>query len=173
MVMPGDRRLVNLAVAQIALGLVAGVLATINLPDPLGLARYLPPFGLGHILIVPLFALAMGQAVLLALWGVASQSSPWKRLAGMVTGVACLEALLALGINGEFLGTTTVTVAVITAALLVLRILGIRLARSSLHTSHKHSPCLGLRRKIGPITVFFRPFRNNLYKKFTHINLVK
>jgi hypothetical protein len=129
--MPGDQRLRKLAVAQIALGLVAGALAPIRLPDPLGLADLLPPFGVQRILIVPLFALAMGQAVLIALWGVASTSSPWRRLVGLVAVAAYLEALLALGLDGEFLGTATVTIAVTTASLIVVRALGVRLARES------------------------------------------
>jgi hypothetical protein len=131
MVMPGEQRLRNLAVAQIVIGVVAGVLAPIKLPDPLGLARILPPFGLERILIAPLFALAMGQAVLIALWGVASTSSPWRRLAGLVAGAAYLEALLALGLDGEFLGTTSVTIVVTTASLLVVRVLGVRIVRQA------------------------------------------
>jgi hypothetical protein len=127
--MPDDQRLRKLAVAQVALGLVAGALAPIRLPDPLGLARLLPPFGVQRILIVPLFSLAMGQAVLIALWGVASRSSPWRRLVGLVAGSAYLEALLALGLDGEFLGTATVTIAVTTASLLVVRALDVRLDR--------------------------------------------
>jgi hypothetical protein len=127
--MPGDKRIRNLAVAQIVLGIVAVVLAPIRLPDPLGLARILPPFGLERILIAPLFALAMGQAVLIALWGVGSASSPRRRLAGMVAGAAYLEALLAVGLDGEFLGTASVTIAVTTASLLAVRALGLRLAR--------------------------------------------
>jgi hypothetical protein len=129
--MPSKQRLRNLAVAQITLGVVAGVVAPVKLPDRLGLAHILPPFGLERILIVPLFALAMGQAVLIALWGVASASSLWRRLAGLVAGAAYLEALLALGLDGEFLGTATVTIALTSASLLVIRALGIRLARQA------------------------------------------
>src|SRR5947209_5831358 len=84
MAMPDARRLRNLAVTQIVAGVVAGVLAPIRLPDPLGLASILPPFGLERILIVPLFALTMGQAVLISLWVVTSSSSPGWRLVGLV-----------------------------------------------------------------------------------------
>ena len=102
--MPGDNRLRNLAVAQIALGVVAGVLAPVKLPDPSGWLSILPPFGLDHILIVPLFALALCQALLIALWGTASTASPWKRLAGLVAGAVYLEALPFPDLRREFLG---------------------------------------------------------------------
>ena len=80
--MPGDRRLQILAVAHLALGVVAGVLAPVEL-------RTL--FEFKHILIVPFFASAFCQSFLLCFWGAASQAMLWKRLAGLVTGVLYLE----------------------------------------------------------------------------------
>jgi hypothetical protein len=129
MAMPGEKRLRNLALAQIALGVVAGVTAPIELPDLLGLAPMIPPFGLGRILIVPLFASAMTQALLLAVWGVASTSSPWTRLAGLAAGTAYLEGLLAVCLDGELLGTATVTIVVTTTSLLLARAMGLRFSR--------------------------------------------
>jgi hypothetical protein len=152
--MPGDRRLRNLAVAQIALGIVAVVLAPIRLPDHLGLARLLPPSGPERILVAPLFALTMGQAVLIALWGLASASSPWRRLAGLVAGAAYLEALLALGLDGEFLGTASVTIAVTTASLLVVRVLGVRIVRQAGEGQAGRPETEGLRFSIRGLMIF-------------------
>jgi hypothetical protein len=75
--MTGDRRLLGLAAGQLALGIVAGVLAPVELRNPLGLV---------HLPIVPLFASALCQALLLALWGATSRASPWKRLRGWPPG---------------------------------------------------------------------------------------
>jgi hypothetical protein len=143
-----------LSVAQIALGIIAGALATIRLPDPLGLARILPPSGLAHILIAPFFALAMCQAVLIALWGAASRSSPWRRLAGLVAGAAYLETLFPRDLRGEFLGTAALTVAVTTASLLVLRALGIRLARQVEEGRPGRGEAEGLRFSIRGLMLF-------------------
>lgn len=129
--MPCDNRLRNLTVAHIVLGIVAVVAAPVRLPDLLGLAQILPPFGLERILIAPLFALVMGQAVLIALWVVAGGQSPWIRLAGLIAGTIFLEAILAVGLNGEFIGAGSVTIAVTTAALLLIRALGVRIARQA------------------------------------------
>jgi hypothetical protein len=95
------------------------------------LRSMLPPAGLDHILIVPLFAVALCQALLIALWGTASTATPWKRLAGLVAGAVYLEALPFPDLRREFLGLSTVTVALSTASLLVGRALGIRVTRRS------------------------------------------
>lgn len=121
-VMPGDRRLQILAVAHLALGVVTSLLAHVEL---------FTPFGLRHILIVSFLAMALCQALLLSLWGVASQARPWKRVTGLATGAVYLEALVANDLRGEFLGTSTITVAVTTAFLLVLRWLGFRFIREA------------------------------------------
>src|SRR4051812_16293496 len=120
MVMTGDRRLLGLALTHSAFGVVAGVLAPVEI-------RF--TFGLVHLPIVPLLALALCQALLLALWGAASMASPWTRLAGLVAGAVYLEALVPSDLRREFLGISTITIAVTTATLLVVRTLGVRLTR--------------------------------------------
>ena len=118
--MPGNIRLQVLAASHVILGVSTAVLAPIHLSTP---------FGLDHILIVPWFALALCQAFLLSVWGSASQAPPWMRLAGLVTGTLCLEALVALDPTSEFLGTCTITISVTTGSLLVVRRLGVRFTR--------------------------------------------
>src|SRR5947209_3874882 len=114
--MQSDRRIWILAVAHLALGVVTGVLAPVQL---------LTPFGLVHILIVPFVASALCQSLLLSLWAAVSQAKPWKRLAGLAVGAMYLEALVAPGLRREFLGTSTITIVVTTASLLVMRWLGV------------------------------------------------
>src|SRR5437763_1748142 len=80
---------------------------------------------------LPLPALASCQALLLALWGATPTASPWKRLAGLVAGALYLEALIVPALRREFLGTSTITIAVTTATLFVVRTLGVRLARQA------------------------------------------
>jgi hypothetical protein len=145
MTMPSDHQIRNLAVTQLALGLVAAVLAPVELDSPLGLSA---------ILIVPLFASALGQAVLLALWGVASQASPARRLAGLVAGAVYLEALFAPDLRREFLGTATVATAVTTASLLVMRALGVRLTRQAGEGQSQWSQADGLRFSIRGLMLF-------------------
>lgn len=118
--MTGSRRLPWLVAAHIALGVVAGVLAPVKLRNSLGLE---------HILIVPLFASAMCQALLMALWVATSSSAPKERLVGLIAGTVFLEALFASDLRREFLGLATVTVLLATTSLLVVRWLGVRLAR--------------------------------------------
>jgi hypothetical protein len=140
-----DRRLAWLVVAHLAAGVVAGALAPVELRTPLGLDR---------ILVVPLFAVALGQAVLLALWGVGSTGPPWKRMAGLVTGAVCLEGLFAPGLRGEFLGTATVTVAVTTASLLGVRALGVGLTRRAEPDLPARPEAEGLRVSIRGLMLF-------------------
>jgi hypothetical protein len=121
-VMSGNRRLVVLAVFHVALGVVTGVLAHVVLSTPFGLAR---------ILAVPFVATALCQALLLATWAVASQTQVWNRLAGLVIGGACLEMLVAPDFRRELLGTSSITIVVTTATLLVVRWLGVRFTRQS------------------------------------------
>ena len=148
------RRLWSLVVVLIVTGIVAGMLAPIRLTAPLWLVRNLPPFGLQRILIVPLFASTMAQSALIALWGVASAASPWKRLAGLVVGAVYLEMLLALGLDDEFVGTATVTIAVTSLSLLVLRAMKIRLARQSEKAQVGRAEPEGLRFSIRGLMVF-------------------
>ena len=128
--MPGIKRLWWLVAAHLALGVTASFLAPVVV-HPSWLRCMLPPAGMDHILIVPLFALALCQALLIALWGTASTATPWKRLAGLVAGAVYLEALPFPDLRREFLGLSTVTVALSTASLLVGRALGIRVTRRS------------------------------------------
>ncbi len=143
--MPSDRRIRSLAVTQLALGLVAAVLAPVELDSTLGLS---------HILIVPLFASALGQAVLLALWGAASQASPARRLAGLVAGAVYLEALFAPDLRREFLGTATLTIVVISASLLLVRWLGVRITRQAEEGQSERSQADGLRFSIRGLMLF-------------------
>jgi hypothetical protein len=112
------RRLLGLAARHIVLGIIARLLAPIELPNVFGLVR-LP--------VVPLVASALCQAFLLAVWGATSSGSPWRRLAGLAAGAVYLEALLPSDFRRELLGMSTITVAVVTATLLVIRMLGVRL----------------------------------------------
>ena len=77
--------------------------------------------GSGHILIVPFIASALCQAFLLALWVAVSQATTWMRLTGLVAGAVYLEALVPSDLRREFLGTSTITIAVTTSTLLVMR----------------------------------------------------
>jgi hypothetical protein len=120
MAMPGDRRLWGLGAAHLGLGLASRALAPFDVPTP---------FGLERILVVPLVALALCQALLIALWGAASGASAWTRPAGLVAGAVYLEALLPERMRWAFRGTATLTIAVATASLLLARALGVRLAR--------------------------------------------
>jgi hypothetical protein len=118
--MTGDRKLVRLALANLGLGIAAALLAPISVPGT---------FGLDHILVVPLFASVLCQAVLLALWAASSGVSSWGRMAGLVAGAVFLEALFPADLRREFFGISTVTITLTTAILLVVRSLGIRLTR--------------------------------------------
>jgi hypothetical protein len=118
--MKRDRRLLVLAVAHFALSLVAAALAPIQVNTPSGLE---------HILIVPFCALVLCQAVLIALWAVASRAPLWIRLAGLAAGAVYLEALVPADMRREFSGVSTITIAVTAANLLAVQVLGVRLAR--------------------------------------------
>jgi hypothetical protein len=121
--MPGNRRVQALAVSHLVLGVGTAVLAPIKLSTP---------FGLDHILTVPIVASALCQAFLIALWGAASQTTAWKRLAGLVTAAVYLEGLVGPGfIRREFLGTSTITITVATGSLLVVQRLGVRFTRQT------------------------------------------
>ncbi|AGA28217.1 hypothetical protein [Singulisphaera acidiphila] len=143
--MPGDIRLQNLAVAQVILGGIAVTLAPIELNSPLGL---------GRLLIVPLFASALGQAVLLSIWGVASTVSPWVRMAGLVVGAAYLESMVNSRLGEEFLGVAAVTVVVTTASLLVVRALGGGFTQRAENSQAGRSDTEGLRFSIRGLMVF-------------------
>ena len=115
-----NKRLTSLAVLHFVTGLITGFLAQIVLPAPRELSG---------LLVVPLVASVLCQAFILALWGVTSTASPWKRIAGLLAGSVYLETLWLLALAGELPGTSTVTIAVTTASLLVLRAKDVRLTR--------------------------------------------
>ncbi len=143
--MLGDRRLQILAGAHLGLGVVFSVLSRVEVHTP---------FGLEHILMVPFFALALCQALLLSLWGAASQAKPWLRLAGLVAGAVYLEALFPFGLRREFLGTSTVTIVVTTATLLVIQWLGVRLTRQDDSDQSARQEPEGLRFSIRGMMMF-------------------
>ena len=143
--MPGDSRLQILAVAHVALGVVTSVLAPVELRTP---------FGLEHIPIVPFFASALCQALLLSLWGAVSQAKPWMRLAGLVAGAVYLEALVPSDLRREFLGISTITIVVTTATLLVVRWLGVRLTRQDDPDQSARQEPEGLRFSIRGLMIF-------------------
>ena len=118
--MPGNERLRSLAAIHFVIGLIAGVLATNGLHASSWLSG---------ILLIPLVALVPCQAFILALWGVISTASPWKRIAGLLAGSVYLEMLWLLSLEWELPGTSSVTVAVATASLVVVRAMGGKLTR--------------------------------------------
>ncbi len=113
--MPGDKRLKGLAAIHFVAGLVAGFLATNGLHAS---------SGLGGLLLVPFVALVSCQAFLLALWGVISSASPWKRIAGLLVGSIYLETLWLLSLGTILPGTSSVTIGVAIVSLLVVRATG-------------------------------------------------
>jgi hypothetical protein len=143
--MTGDRKLVKLALANLGLGIVAALLAPIRVSGM---------FGLDHILVVPLFASILCQAVLLAVWVVSSGVSPWGRMAGLVAGAAFLEALFPDDLRREFLGISTITIAVTTAICFVGRALGMRLVQQDNHARPARAEAEGLRFSIRGLMAF-------------------
>src|SRR6185295_344394 len=145
--MPGDRRLQLqfLALVHIVFGGVTGVLAPVELSTPLGLP---------NILIVPFFASALCQALLLSLWAAVSHVAPWMRLAGLAAGAVYLEGLFAFDLRREFLGTCTITIVVSTATLLVVRWVGVRLRRQDDSRQSARPEPVGLRFSIRGLMIF-------------------
>ncbi len=143
--MPGNRRLQILALAHVALGVVTSVLAPVDLRTV---------FGLDHILIVPFCASALCQSLLLSFWVAASQATPWKRLGGLVTGAVYLEALVASDLRREFLGISTITIVVAATSLIVVRWLGVRLARQHDSVQSATQEPEGLRFSIRGLMIF-------------------
>ena len=79
----------------------------------------------GQLLIDPFLALLTCQSLLLALWGIASASRFWRRWAGLIGGLVCLEMLVALSLRGPLLGTVTITWMLTWAVLRSLRAVGV------------------------------------------------
>jgi hypothetical protein len=143
--MPGDRRLQILVVAHVALGVGTRVLAPVELSTP---------FGLGHILVVPFIASALCQAFLLSFWVAASQAAAWMRLAGLVAGAVYLEALVPSDLRREFQGTSTITIVVTAATLLVVRWLGVSFRRQDDPGQSARPESEGLRFSIRGLMIF-------------------
>lgn len=143
--MRGDRRLQILTVAHLGFGVGSTVLAQYRISSS---------FGLEHILVVPFQALVLCQALLLSLWGAASQANPWMRLAGLVAGAAYLEALVHSDSRRGGLGISTITIVVTTATLLVVRWLGVRLTRQDDPGQSAHPEPEGLRFTIRGLMIF-------------------
>ena len=119
-----------------------------SLPASWHAVKFNTPFGLEHILMMPFFALALCQALLLSLWGAFSQARPWMRLAGLVSGAIYLEALVPSHFRREFLGTSTITIVVTTSTLLLVRWLGLRLIRKDDYDQSARQETEGLRFSI-------------------------
>jgi hypothetical protein len=143
--MPGDRRLQSLVVAHLALGVVTSVLAHVELPTP---------YGLTQIPMVPLFASALCQALLLSLWAAVSQARPWMRLAGLVAGAVYLEALIPADLRREVLGISTITIVVTTATLLMVRWSGVKFGRQADPGQSARPAPEGLRFSIRGLMIF-------------------
>ena len=143
--MTADRRLLKLAVGNLILGVVAALLAPIRVST----------FGLDHILLVPLFASILCQAVLLSLWGATSRVPPWGRMAGLVAGAVYLEALwFSGGLRRGSFGVSTITIAITTAVYLVGRALCMRLAQQDNHDRPARAQAEGLRFSIRDLMLF-------------------
>jgi hypothetical protein len=106
--MPGDKRLAFLAWSHFTFGLLAGIFALIRLTIAARLVG---------ILIVPLITSSSCQAFLLAVWGVTSRASLWKRIAGLVAGTVYLETVLVLAVDRTLFDLATITVTVTTIRL--------------------------------------------------------
>jgi hypothetical protein len=145
LLMLGDRRLQILALAHLGLGVVFSVLSRVEVHTR---------FGLEHILMVPFFALALCQALLLSLWGTASQATRWIGLAGLSAGAVYLEALFPSDVRKDFLGTSTITIVVTAATLLAMRWVGVRLTRQYDSDQSARQEPEGLRFSIRGMMIF-------------------
>ena len=143
--MPAKRRLQILAAAHLALGVVTRVLAPVRLPTA---------GELDHILVVPYIASVLCQALLLSLWGVASQAPLWKRSAGLAAGAVYLEVMVPADLRREFQFISTTTIAVVTAALVVVQWFGVRLRRQADLDPPARAELEGLRFSIRGIMIF-------------------
>ena len=76
------------------------------------------------------------------------------RLAGLVTGAVYLEALVPSDLRREFLGTSTITIVVTTAILLVMRRVGGRLTRQDDPGQPARQEAEGLRFSIRGMMIF-------------------
>jgi len=116
--MHDDRRILRLAAGLCALGFIAAIVAPIETPSPIGL---------GHILTVPLVGLILGEVALLACWSIFSTSTVGLRVLASALALAALEALFYVPLSGELFPMPSVAMLAMTLALLVLKLLGVRL----------------------------------------------
>jgi hypothetical protein len=117
--MQGGRRLVLLATAHLFLWLFSAILGPIKIQTP---------FGLEHILTVPLFILTFSQVSLLAIWAVFSPSGPWSRLLGLLIGTACLEAAFDRALGLEFVLMPSAAMVLTVVSMIVVWSFGVRLS---------------------------------------------
>jgi hypothetical protein len=143
--MAGTGKLQILMAAHVVLGVVTSFLAHVEVRTP---------YGLRHLPEVTVFASALCQAFLLSLWVAVSQASPWMRLAGLLGGAVYLEALFPADLRREFLGTSTFTIIVTTATLLVVRWLGVRFKRQDDSSQSARAEPEGLRFSIRGLMIF-------------------
>lgn len=80
--------------------------------------------------------------------------SPWWRMAGLVAGTIYLEALFPDPLRREFFGISTITIAVTTATLIVVRMLGVRLIRQDGPCQLARAEAEGLRFSIRGLMLF-------------------
>jgi hypothetical protein len=152
--MTGNQGLRWLVVAHLALGLLTGALAPIEVRIPAEYASLFPPNGLSQILIVPLFATVTCQAFLFALWAVRSLTSPWLRLGVIVAGTVYLEALIRFGSERELLGCATVTTVATLVWLLLTRWLRVKRGSGSVPVRYSGRKAGSLRFTIRGLMLF-------------------
>lgn len=152
--MTGDRRLWKLAAGNLGFGIVAAILAPIPLSDPFGLAAIFPPWGLGHILLMPFLASVLCQAVLLSLWGTTSGVSLWARMTGLAAGAVYLETLFPTDLRRELFGISAIAIAVATAIGFCGRALGVRVVRQDDPGRPSPAEAEGLRFSIRGLMIF-------------------
>jgi hypothetical protein len=133
-----DSRIRSLVAVHVAFGVAAALAARMELH----------PSALPDILILPLIASAVCQAVLLAFWVVSSTATPPLRLGALAGGAVCIEALLASIVNGELAGIGITTLAATSLSLLMLRRFGISLVRLVDSTQPKLDGVAGMRFSI-------------------------
>jgi hypothetical protein len=142
--MTADRRLVSLALGHIALAVVCGLCAPIEINSPLGL---------DHLLVVPFFAAALCQAFMLGFWDANSSVSRWARVVGGVVGAVFLEILFSYALKGEFFGMITTTIVVTAVVLSAVRSVGVRLTRQDEPSKSARAEPDGLRFSIRSLMV--------------------
>ncbi|WP_165073694.1 hypothetical protein [Paludisphaera rhizosphaerae] len=143
--MPLAERLFGLTILHLALGMIAAFFARLELGTRIGL-KYLP--------IVPCHALTLCQASLLALWSVSSRDPVKSRMIGVLLGAVYLEVTVPFSLSSEFLGISSLAVALTIVSLLVMRAMGSRVERRVQSEAAEQDPPEDLKLSIGGIMVF-------------------